>query len=295
MSWTNTACWRSVSCWNAPGEPRQRQQRARVERGRVRRDDRQDRLDEAGHVDHQLAVFLVRLGVARRPAAQLAHRPAVVVDTPQVVPTALRRAVAGMQRGEGPVERQDVEAVLRELEVADDLGPQERHDVREHAEAEAREELLGDSGASEDGPLFEHERLQAGAREVRRAHETVVAAADDDRVVALGQPAPSPIQPAYVSCSVPERQPAGAVHTRRHERRHGLPSADRGPEPQDAVAGVVRLLRVLGLRRLPRHRVQRDPRGRRADRRVAAVQVSSAAAAMRRVSSTVSSPATRPA
>ena len=66
---------------------------------------------------------------------------------------------------------------------------------------------------------------------------------------------------------------AFAVHTRRHERRHGLPSADRGPEPQDAVAGVVRLLRVVGLCRLPRHRIQRHPRGRRAHRRVAAVQV----------------------
>jgi hypothetical protein len=54
-------------------------------RREVGRDDGQDRLDEAGHVDHQLAVFLVRLGVARRPAAQLADRPAVVVDPPQVV------------------------------------------------------------------------------------------------------------------------------------------------------------------------------------------------------------------
>ena len=63
--------------------------------------------------------------------------------------------------------------------------------------------------------------------------------------------------------------PLALCIARRHERRHGLPSADRGAEPQEAVARVVRLLRVLGLRRLPRHRVQRDPRGRRADRRVA--------------------------
>ena len=191
MSWTNTACWRSRQLLEPPGEPRQREEWPRIERRRVRRDDRQDRLDEAGHVDHQLAVFLVRLGVAGRPAAQLAHRPAVVVDSPQVVAAALGRALALAQRGERPVERQDVEAVLRELEVADDLRPQQRDDVREDAEAEAREQLLGHSGATEDWPLLEDQRLQAGAREVGRADQAVVAAADDHRVVALGQPAPS--------------------------------------------------------------------------------------------------------
>ncbi len=57
------------------------------------------------------------------------------------------------------------------------------------------------------------------------------------------------------------------------ERRHPVPSPDRGPEPEDAVAGVVGLLRVLRVRRLPRHRVQRDPRGRGRHRRQPALQV----------------------
>ena len=113
----------------AAGEAGQRHQRARVDARQVGRGDGQDRLDEAGHLDHQLAVFLVRLGVARRPAAQLADRPAVVVDPPQVVAAAGLRALALVQRRERPVERQDVEAVLRQLEVADDLRPQQRHDV----------------------------------------------------------------------------------------------------------------------------------------------------------------------
>ena len=57
------------------------------------------------------------------------------------------------------------------------------------------------------------------------------------------------------------------------ERRDRLPSAHLAAQPQDAVAGVVGLLRLERLRRRPRHRVQRDPRGGRPDRRVAPVQV----------------------
>ena len=97
----------------APGQAGQRQHRPRVHARQVGRGDGQDRLDEAGHLDHQLAVFLVGLGVARRPAAQLAYRPAVVVDPPQVVAAPARRAGALVQRSERAVERQDVEAVLR--------------------------------------------------------------------------------------------------------------------------------------------------------------------------------------
>ena len=99
----------------------------------------------------------------------------------------------------------------RKLEVADDLRPQQRHDVAEHGEPEAREQLLGHGGAAQDVALLEDERLHAGPREVRRAHEPVVATTDDDRVVALAHvllladPAglsASAIHPAYVSSSL---------------------------------------------------------------------------------------------
>ena len=46
------------------------------------------------------------------------------------------------------------------------------------------------------GPPLEHERLPAGAREVGGGDEPVVAAADDDRVVALA---------SDVSCFLPRR------------------------------------------------------------------------------------------
>jgi hypothetical protein len=95
-------------------QARERQQRTRVDRGRVGRDDREDRLDEPGHVDHERPVFLVCLGIHLRPAPKLADRSTVVVDAPQVVACADRVAVAIHRRGpahalgdrgEGAVER----------------------------------------------------------------------------------------------------------------------------------------------------------------------------------------------
>src|SRR5690242_18247369 len=45
--------------------------------------------------------------------------------------------------------------------------------------------LLGDGRTADDAAAFEHEHLEAGFREVGGAHETVVAGADQDRVVVL--------------------------------------------------------------------------------------------------------------
>ena len=94
------------------------------------------------------------------------------------------------------------------------------------------------------------------------------------------------------------RQPARESGQRRSqrstvERRHPVPPADRAAQPQDAVARVVGLLRLERLRRRPRHRVQRDPRGGRPDRRHPALQVRGQRARRARGSSTGSSPATR--
>ena len=63
MSCTKTACWRSVSFLEAPQQARERQQRSGVDRGRVGWHDREDRLDEPGHVHHERPVLLVGLDV----------------------------------------------------------------------------------------------------------------------------------------------------------------------------------------------------------------------------------------
>jgi hypothetical protein len=105
----------------------------------------------------------------------------VVVHAPQVV---------AVDRRERPVERKDLQAVLRQVEVADDLRPQQRHDVGRDAEPEAGEDLLGDGRAAEDVAPLEDDGSKAGTREVGRGGEAVVAPADHDRVVPLPHPIP---------------------------------------------------------------------------------------------------------
>ena len=73
----------------------------------------------------------------------------------------------------------------RQLELADDLRPQQAHDVGEDREAEAREHLLAPGRAADALAALEHQHLAPGTREVRGASEAVVSAADDDGVVSL--------------------------------------------------------------------------------------------------------------
>ena len=61
-------------------------------------------------------------------------------------------------------------------------------------EAEARDDLLGDGRAAEHVAPLEHEHAPAGPGEVGGADQAVVAAADHDRVVALGHQLPHPAQ-----------------------------------------------------------------------------------------------------
>ena len=77
-----------------------------------------------------------------------------------------------------------------QLEVADDLRPQQADDVARDREPEARDDLLRDRGAAEHVPALQDDGLEAGAGEVRGGDEAVVAAADDHRVVALRHPVP---------------------------------------------------------------------------------------------------------
>jgi hypothetical protein len=100
----------------------------------------------------------------------------VVVHAPQVVV---------VERRQRAVEGQDGEPVPGQLQVAHDLGAKQRHHVRRHAEPEPGHDLLGDGGAAEDVAPLQHDDAQPGPGQVRGADEAVVAASDDDRVVAL--------------------------------------------------------------------------------------------------------------
>ena len=71
-----------------------------------------------------------------------------------------------------------------QVELVDHLRTQQRHQVREHAVPEARERLLAQRGAADDGRAIQHHDIQAGPGQVGRGDQTVVAGADDDRVEA---------------------------------------------------------------------------------------------------------------
>src|SRR3989454_723063 len=80
------------------------------------------------------------------------------------------------------VEGMDLVAEAREVEVPDDLRPQQARGIREPRELDSGEDLLRNAGPSHDRSPFENEDFQAGLRQVRRGDEAVVAPADDDGV-----------------------------------------------------------------------------------------------------------------
>src|SRR4051812_43118683 len=103
--------------------------------------------------------------------------PVLIVIAP------LRKVVAVRKRAERTFEWKDVQAMTWELEVADDLRTQQAHDVREHREPESRKHFVSQGSAAHTRAALEHEHAPAGSRQIRRADETIVAAADDNRVV----------------------------------------------------------------------------------------------------------------
>ena len=254
----------------ALADRQQLEQAARIERRRIGRRHAENRLGEAAHLDHRLAVFVVGLGVEPRVARDLAARLVVIVDAPQVVAVRHRR--------ERAVERQQLHAVARQIELADDLRPQQRHDVRADRELEAGKDLFGDGGAAEHVPPLEHQHLPPRPRQIGGAGQPVVAAADDDRVV---------FQRTGIS--------SGHLHRANSAQCYVLFDACRSRsafhartlaalrEPQLSRLGG--LLRRQRLRNASRARIQRDQERLRADRHLAALQVPRLRAATRCASS----------
>jgi hypothetical protein len=142
----------------------------------VRRHLVEERLDGLEDLRHVVLERLVRVGVVRRVPGDLPEVLAPVLGQEQVV--------AVLLGGEGRRHQQRHEAVLRELELVDDVRPQQAQGVREGREPEAGMQLLGDRGTADEVPALEDQRPQAGLREVGAVDEAVVPAADDDGVVA---------------------------------------------------------------------------------------------------------------
>ena len=85
--------------------------------------------------------------------------------------------------GEGSVERQNLQSVAREIEVADDFGSQQRDHIRANGKLEAGKNFLGASRAAEKVPALEHKHFLSRLREIGGVGEAVVASANHDYVI----------------------------------------------------------------------------------------------------------------
>ena len=107
------------------------------------------------------------VGVVRGVAPQLLARLVGIGPAGEVV--------AVVERRDRALEREDLQPVSRQVELADDLGTEQADDVGEDGELEAGEDLLGDGGAADERPLLEDERLAPRAGQVGRRDQAVVA------------------------------------------------------------------------------------------------------------------------
>ena len=159
----------------ARAERGERQQLLGVVAEQVRRRRVQEWLDRLADHLHVVRVLVVCVGVVLAVPGDLLQVLVVVLAQPQVV--------AVLHRGEGRRHQERHEPVLGQLELVDDVGPEEAQGVREGREPEARVELLGDRRAADERAALEDQGLEPRFRQVGAVDEAVVAAADDDGVV----------------------------------------------------------------------------------------------------------------
>src|SRR6267154_4735897 len=107
----------------------------------------------------------------------LTPRLGMIVDAPQMISVGHRR--------ERAVERQNLQAMTRQIQFANDLRAEQGNDVRTNRELETRKDFLGHRGAAQHMPSFEYEHTFARARQIRGINQAVVAAADYNDVIFL--------------------------------------------------------------------------------------------------------------
>src|ERR1700686_3854459 len=148
-----------------------------IQRGGIRRNYGEHGLHEAAHRRHHFGEFVVGFGIEAGVAANFALRFGVVVDTPEVV--------AIEHGGKGAVERKNFEAVVGQIQFANDFGAEQRDYVGTFREQEAWDDFFGDCGAAEDAAPFEDQHFFPSFRQISGVHETIVTASDDDHIVGL--------------------------------------------------------------------------------------------------------------
>ena len=73
--------------------------------------------------------------------------------------------------------------MAREIEVANDLRPEQRDDIGADGEFKSGENFFRNRGPAEHMAALQYENFLAGARQVGGIGEAIVASADDDDVV----------------------------------------------------------------------------------------------------------------
>ena len=129
---------------------------------------------QMAHAAHLELVLEQRLGIAARVTGDVAVCPLRIRLAEQ--------AVAPRQRVQGARGGNEEQTVAHQVEFVDDLWPQQRNKVGEHAEPETREGLLAAGGAADLGRGLQHHDVEAGTGKVGRGNQTVVAGADNDRI-----------------------------------------------------------------------------------------------------------------
>ncbi len=156
---------------------------AGAHRGEVRRRHGELGLDEPRDLDHELPEPGVSLRV---PSGELRDLPPVLLRV-----SASEEVSAVGEGRQGRFDRDDLVSVGGEVQVPDDLRPQQAADVGADGVLEPGEDLLRDRGAPEDMPPLQDEDLLACPAQVGRGDEAVVPSSDDDRIHARRHPPPS--------------------------------------------------------------------------------------------------------
>ena len=150
---------------------------ARAKAGRVGRGAHQERLDEAALPRHVARIAVVGFGIPRREAREFAAMGVVVAVVGEIVAVARedRAALVG----------DHLQSEARQLEIAHDLGPEQRADIGAVGIEKARRQRAADRRAADPVVLLDDQHVEAGALQIAGVDQAVVAAADDDRVPVL--------------------------------------------------------------------------------------------------------------
>ena len=159
----------------AASDEKQLHQFTRIQGRRIRRHHTQDRLHEAAHGLHGFAELVVSLGVHARVPRNFPMGLAVIVHAPKIIPIGHWR--------EGSIQRQNFQSMARQVQVANNLRTQQRHNVRAHGKLEARHDFFGARSAAQHMPALQHEHLLAGSSQIGSIDQAIVASANHDHVV----------------------------------------------------------------------------------------------------------------